>query len=291
MAFRRSTIFSWRLARLTTKRSFSEAAINRAILRRLSCVFLSASSLADVAPTPNMMPAAVGDVRRESNSGIRSLSARAHERSIGSQPRFTSSCELAKNLASLNASPMSLLENLDASVMPDIAIIRSSVCWLTFSGNVFERRIGPRTCVDIVLLIAATRSDSISILDKFGVIVDRTDTRLSDPRLFRVSSDTRPLPESVAAFSELLAVVVSLENPIGLIVNVAVRRRTKRSYQDQLTATRLRVVTYTELTAPLLMLSERRVTNLFAEKSGKVKQPCQSLSMRHWVCEHVLQKP
>ena len=116
-------------------------------------------------------------------------------------------------------------------MIPDIAIIRSKVRWLTFSGKLLERRTGPRTCVEIVLVMEATRSESISILDRLGAIVARTDTSPSDPSGLRPSIDVRPPPESAEVFSGP-DVVESYENVIGFMVSVAVRRRTKRSCQD-----------------------------------------------------------
>jgi hypothetical protein len=104
-----STSFSVIVGNSVTKASPADARISVATLRRLSCVFLSASSLADVAPTPKTMPAVVGGVMRARMSNILSLSLVAHCRSSGSHALWTRPGSDPKNLASANASAMSFL--------------------------------------------------------------------------------------------------------------------------------------------------------------------------------------
>ena len=171
MADIRSTSFSWMPLRLTTNMSASADSSKVAILRRLSCVFRSASSRAEEAPTPNMIPADVGDERRDSNSGMRSLSKSAHCRSIGIQPSRTRSKEFVwKYLGSLSASATSFLQILDASGIRDIVFIISSKLPVMFRGNVFHRKVGVSTCVDIVVIAATIRSASTRIFDMLGKI-------------------------------------------------------------------------------------------------------------------------
>ena len=171
MAVIRSTIFSWTPFRLTTNMSLSADRIRVATRRRLSCVFRSASSLAEEAPTPNMIPADVGDERRDSTSGIRSLSRSVHCRSIGNQPSHTSFKEFVwKNLGSLNASATSFLHDLDASGIRDIVFSMSSKLAVMFCGNVFHRNVGVSTCADIVIVAVVIRSGSTRILDMLGKI-------------------------------------------------------------------------------------------------------------------------
>lgn len=110
LAERRSTTFSCMTGRSVRKLSSIVARMRVAVRRRLSCVFRSASSLADVAPTPNTIPAVVGGTSLESNSGIRSLSLKVHCLRRGSQSLSTRDTELPKNLASLNASLISFLK-------------------------------------------------------------------------------------------------------------------------------------------------------------------------------------
>ena len=63
---------------LGVKASSGLASMRSEIRRRVVWALRSASWRADAAPTPNMMPAVVGAVRRDSNSGTRSLSDWAH---------------------------------------------------------------------------------------------------------------------------------------------------------------------------------------------------------------------
>lgn len=171
MAVIKSTIFSWMPPRLTTNMSVSADSTKVAIRRRLSCVFRSASSLAEEAPTPNMIPADVGDERRDSNSGIRSLSRSAHCRSICIQPFQTRSKEFVwKNLGSLNASATSFLQVLDPSGIRDIVFMISSTLHVIFRGNVFHRKVGVSSCVDIVIVAAVIRSASTRIFEMLGKI-------------------------------------------------------------------------------------------------------------------------
>ena len=76
-ALSNSSILACSMARWGTIVSLSTARRTQVIRRRLSWVFLSASSRAAAAPTPNMIPAAVGAVRRDSSSGSRPFSANA----------------------------------------------------------------------------------------------------------------------------------------------------------------------------------------------------------------------
>lgn len=107
----RSTIFSCIDGRSMTKLSFTVAMIRVAARRRLSCVFRSASSRADVAPTPKTIPAVVGANSRESSSGIRSLSLKLHCLKSGSQSLSTRATVFPKNLGSLKASLRSFLQD------------------------------------------------------------------------------------------------------------------------------------------------------------------------------------
>lgn len=102
-----STIFSCINGRSPTKLSSIPARISVAARRRFSCVFRSASSLADVAPTPKTIPAVAGGTIRVSISVIRSLSLMVHCFNNGSQSFSTSDTGLEKNLGSRKASPRS----------------------------------------------------------------------------------------------------------------------------------------------------------------------------------------
>ena len=191
VAVMRSTILSWMPPRLTTNRSLSADSISVAILRRLSCVFRSASSLAEEAPTPNMIPADVGDERRDSNSGIRSLSRSAHCRSIGIQPFQTRSKELVwKNFGSLKASATSFLQIFDASGTRNIVFIMSSKLPVMFRGNVFQRKVGASTCVEIVVVAASIRSVSTRIFEMLGNIEAMIATTSSGSSGRRSSEDS-----------------------------------------------------------------------------------------------------
>lgn len=75
-----------------------------------------------------------------------------------------------KNLGSLNASATSFLQDFDASGIRDIVFIMSSKLPVTFRGNVFHRKVGVSTCVDIVIVAAIIRSESTKILEMLGKI-------------------------------------------------------------------------------------------------------------------------
>ena len=192
MAVMRSTSLSWIPPRLTTNMSVSADRIRVAIRRRLSCVFRSVSSLAEEAPTPNMIPADVGDERRDSNSGIRSLSSSAHWRSICIQSFRTRSNELFlwKNLGSLNASATSFLQILDASGIRGIVFMMSSKLLVMFRGNVFHRKVGASTWVDIVVIAAITRSASTKIFEIWGNIEAMMATTSSGLSGLRISGES-----------------------------------------------------------------------------------------------------
>lgn len=111
VAARSSTIFSSIAGISVTKLSLIAARTNVAIRRKLSCVLRSASSRADVAPTPNTIPAVVGGSKRERSSGTFSLSLRDHCFNNGSHSLSTSGTVLPKNRGSLNASPRSFFHD------------------------------------------------------------------------------------------------------------------------------------------------------------------------------------
>jgi hypothetical protein len=112
VAVRSSTIFSCMVGRSAMKLSFIVARTRVAILRRLSCVFLSASIRAEVAPTPKTIPAVEGATNRDNNSGTLSLSVSVHCFSRGSQSLSTRIKVLAKNRGSLKASARSFRHDL-----------------------------------------------------------------------------------------------------------------------------------------------------------------------------------
>ena len=88
---------------------------------------------ADVAPTPNMMPAEVGGVRRVKNSGILSLSTRDHCLRTGIQPSLARDNVLVqKNLESLYTSEMSFLQILEISGNLDVTLRISVMLEVTF---------------------------------------------------------------------------------------------------------------------------------------------------------------
>jgi hypothetical protein len=91
----------------------------------------------------------------------------------------------------------------------------------TFSGNVFDLKVGAMTLVDMVVAALMTRSGSMRIFGRFGAIEARMPTTSSDLGGGRDEDDLWSLS---AAFSEMLS-----ENPIGLVVNIAVSNRRKRS--------------------------------------------------------------
>lgn len=70
----------------------------------------------------------------------------------------------------MNASATSFLQDFDASGIRDMFFIMSSKLRVTFRGNVFHRKAGVSTCVDIVIVAAAIRSVSTRIFDILGKI-------------------------------------------------------------------------------------------------------------------------
>ncbi len=94
-----------------TKESSVAAIIKQATRRRFSWVLRSASRRAEVAPTPNTIPAVVGAVMRARISGIRSLSATVHCLSRGSQAALINPLLELKNRASLKASARSFFQD------------------------------------------------------------------------------------------------------------------------------------------------------------------------------------
>ena len=205
VAFIRSMSFSWRTVRFATNVSFGATRIIVAILRKFNWVLRSASSRAEEAPTPNIKPAAVGLDKRESISGIRSLSNNDQWRNTGNHPVSTSCTGLAKNLASLNTSVTSLFQDLAASGMFARAISRSSKYFVRFSGKDFDLIVGTITCVVAIVVAASTRSVSTKIFDNFGVMEARTGRTPSVPLEVRISRECRVEPESVGPFSGLSA--------------------------------------------------------------------------------------
>ncbi|KAF4505162.1 hypothetical protein G6O67_007138 [Ophiocordyceps sinensis] len=220
-----STSLSNMTRRSATKASSAEASTSVAMRRRLSCVLRSASSLADVAPTPKTMPAVVGALMRPTTSPIFSLSESTHCRSSGSQSCRTSSGLVPKNLPSLNASPTSLLHVLWLFCSRDSS--RSSRITLgeTVSGKARERSAGPRTLVDSVAAAESTRSVSSSIVGRWGTIDAKTETTPSDPSLERLNVPRRP-PLSLPSLS---AEPFDSANVMGRVVKSAARSRRKRS--------------------------------------------------------------
>lgn len=93
-----------------TKASSADARMSVATRRRLSWVLRSASSLAEVAPTPNTIPAVVGGLMRLIISGIFSLSFTTHCFNKGSQSCLTKSASDEKKRASLKASLISFFQ-------------------------------------------------------------------------------------------------------------------------------------------------------------------------------------
>ena len=110
-ALRSSVILSRIGGRSATKVSSLQASISVAMRRRLSCVFRSASSRAEVAPTPKTIPAVVGGVMRASSSGILSLSVTVHCFRRGSQSSWTRAKLEPKKRESLNASATSFFHD------------------------------------------------------------------------------------------------------------------------------------------------------------------------------------
>lgn len=222
--------FSWIPLRLVTKSSYSLESRRNAIRRRFSWVFRSVSVRAEVAPTPNMIPADVGEVRRVKSSGILSLSTRDHCLKTGIQPSFARVKVLEqKNLESLYASAASFLQILETSGSLDMILRISVVLESTFCGNVFHRKVGPSICVEIVVAAAVIRSVFVSSV----VIPGRTEAMMATTScetsclLFPLGAD-----ESLE-FSIITSVFGSWENDSGLMVKVAARRRTKRSCSHQ----------------------------------------------------------
>ncbi len=84
--------------------------------------------------------------------------------------------------------------------------------WDTFSGNILDLKVGTITLVDIVFAAVRIRSGSRRILGRFGAINAKMPTRSSDLDWLTRSS--------LSAVSE---------NPIGLVVNIAVRSRRNKS--------------------------------------------------------------
>lgn len=223
-----STSFSWIEERLTAKVSWSEARTKVAILRRLNWVLRSASRRAEDAPTPNIIPADVGADRRTRSSGMRSLSRRIHCRRIGNHPFSARAKELAqKNFESLKASATSLLQIFDASGILDIAYSIPSVLSVTFRGYDFHRKVGDNTCVETMVAAAVMRSGSMRIFERLGTIEANMATTSSEIKVLRRSKLCK---ESLDDFSALRAGEISREKPKGLVVKVAERSRTKRSF-------------------------------------------------------------
>lgn len=181
MAARSSTSLSNMVGMSVTKVSSADDRISVAIRRRLTCVLRSASSLADVAPTPKTMPAVVGALIRPTSSGILSLSASVHCLNRGAQPSAISSRFIPKNLESLKASLTSFFHvfwlfcNLESSCK-SVNVFRPIV-----SGKLLERKAGPMTLVEMVPAADSTRSDSTNILGRLGTIDARIATTSSGP--------------------------------------------------------------------------------------------------------------
>lgn len=206
-----------------TKVSMPQARTKTAIRRRLSCVLRSASSLAEVAPTPKTIPAVVGGVIRLSISVIRSLSAIVHSFNSGSQSLCTRVTDELKNLESLKASPMSFFHVfwLPGSLVSSWS--RVSVFLEMVSGKAFERIDGPITLVEIAPAAVKTRSCSTRILGRLGTMLDNVPTTSSalsvgDMRRFSPAFD----------FSDWEVDAPSV-NDTGLVVKMAVSSRRKRS--------------------------------------------------------------
>lgn len=157
-----------------------------------------------MAPTPNTIPAVDGAVRRESSSGIRSLSLMVHCFSSGSQSLSTRDTLFEKNLASLKASPKSFFQAFWAFGSRASWYRSTSVLLETLSGNVLDLKVGPITLVEKVFAAVRTRSGSTRIFGRLGAIEARIPTTSS----------------LSVGFSEFVSV-----NPIGLVVKIAVSSR------------------------------------------------------------------
>lgn len=223
VAAKSSTMRSRIVGKSVTKVSVPQAKTRAAMRRRLSCVFRSASNLAEVAPTPKTMPAVVGGVMRLSISVIRSLSVIVQSLSRGNQSLRTRLTEELKNLESLKASPISFFQVfwLPGSLVSSWRRVKALL--EIVSGNDFERIDGPITFVDIAPAAVKTRSDSTRILGRFGTIWDRMPTISSALS----AGVTRRLS---LAFDWLFCEVDDpSEKDAGLVVKIAVSSRRKRS--------------------------------------------------------------
>lgn len=104
VAVRSSTIFAMICGMFGVKASSGLARMRSEVRRNVVCALRSASCRADAAPTPNMIPAVVGAVSRDSSSGTRSLSDCVHCERMGSHASRIRSTGVLKNFGSLKAS-------------------------------------------------------------------------------------------------------------------------------------------------------------------------------------------
>lgn len=217
-----STSLSKMVGSSATKASSAAARTNVAIRRRLSCVFLSASSLADVAPTPNTIPAVVGALMRETSSGILSLSVRIHCFNSGSHPSLTRDKFIPKKRLSLNASPTSFFQVFWLFCSLDNSWNSLSVFDETVSGNDLERSVGPITLVEIVPAAERIRSASSRILGRFGTTEANTETTSSGPSPGGAYRRGPSVLDFSGVFTKLL---LDSANVKGLVVNKAASNR------------------------------------------------------------------
>lgn len=90
----------------------------------------------------------------------------------------------------MNASATSFLQDFDASGIRDIVLIIPSKFPVTFRGNVFHRKVGVSTCVDIVNVAAVIRSVSTRIFEMLGNIKAMMRTTSSGSLSLEVSGET-----------------------------------------------------------------------------------------------------
>lgn len=195
--------------------------IKSAIRRRFSCVFRSASSLAAEAPTPNMIPAVAGGVIRDNNSGKRSLSTSTHCRNRLIHPLLTKSTRDPKNLTSLNASPISFFHTLELADIFEICCSKSNTVWFTLFGKSRDRSVGETTFVEMLEIALVMRSVSPRAVRNAG----NDDVRI----LSILSGLACGVDEPSWSGDGLPDIPESWDNPIGLLVNTAARRRNSRS--------------------------------------------------------------
>ena len=131
----------------------------------------------------------------------------------------------------------------------------------TLSGNDFALKVGPMTFVEIVFAALRTRSGSTRIFGRLGAIEAKMPTTSSD-----FDIDLSSLSEELSA------------NAIGLVVNIAVRRRRNKSYHCQLGTFLGRSDSLTPSSLLILRCSPKLVLSTFspsmAANSNKLGRVC-----------------